>query len=214
MFRLPWTLLFVYGKYANRHLCEECKSYFVHEKYAIIFVWLSICVSLLISDCYIPSNIIIFYLFLFCWLISTNFSFIILYLFVYVITSWISVSLLMFTCLSIYPSENYLFNCQCEKCTSQLDDPDITSEEEECDSSMDNDDWSDGTFWISLYECWAQCPPSSLPACWSLATLDYMASCHRVNVLSVPSSIISGPVCSKAHMKAFDLKLQSGACHP
>lgn len=33
--------------------------------------------------------------------------------------------------------ENYLFNCDCSKCLAQLEDPDITSEEE---MSEENDD--------------------------------------------------------------------------
>lgn len=41
-------------------------------------------------------------------------------------------------------SENYLFVCQCENCVLQADDPDMTSEEEECsDSDEDCMDHSD-----------------------------------------------------------------------
>lgn len=41
-------------------------------------------------------------------------------------------------------SENYLFVCQCENCILQADDPDMTSEEEECsDSDEDCMDHSD-----------------------------------------------------------------------
>ena len=47
-----------------------------------------------------------------------------------VIVRWV----MLFYC----DSENYLFVCQCEKCTSQADDPDVTSEEEIDDD--DNDD--------------------------------------------------------------------------
>lgn len=37
-------------------------------------------------------------------------------------------------------SENYLFHCQCLKCESQVDDPDITSEEDDSDEeNMDRD---------------------------------------------------------------------------
>lgn len=35
--------------------------------------------------------------------------------------------------------ENYLFNCQCRKCLSQADDPDVTSSEEEEDSDAMDD---------------------------------------------------------------------------
>jgi len=37
-----------------------------------------------------------------------------------------------------YLRENYIFSCICEKCTTQADDPDVTSSEGECD--MDDDD--------------------------------------------------------------------------
>jgi len=41
--------------------------------------------------------------------------------------------------LAVY-RENYLFICLCEKCVSQADDPDMTSEEEEEDDDDDDDD--------------------------------------------------------------------------
>lgn len=40
-------------------------------------------------------------------------------------------------------SENYLFQCQCEKCDSQVNDPDETSDDEEEDDDDDMDDDSD-----------------------------------------------------------------------
>ena len=38
-----------------------------------------------------------------------------------------------------YCRENYLFNCQCPRCLSQADDPDVTSEEE-VDANDDGDE--------------------------------------------------------------------------
>lgn len=38
-----------------------------------------------------------------------------------------------------YLQENYIFLCECEKCTSQINDPDVTSEEEDEDMETDED---------------------------------------------------------------------------
>ncbi len=35
--------------------------------------------------------------------------------------------------------ENYLFRCECEKCSSQQDEPDLTSDEDMCDGDDDDD---------------------------------------------------------------------------
>lgn len=35
--------------------------------------------------------------------------------------------------------ENYLFNCSCQKCDEQKGDPDVTSDEEDDEESMDED---------------------------------------------------------------------------
>lgn len=39
-----------------------------------------------------------------------------------------------------YLQENYLFLCECEKCQEEIDQPDVTSEEEEEESEMDTED--------------------------------------------------------------------------
>ena len=37
-------------------------------------------------------------------------------------------------------SENYLFNCDCMKCVSQMYDPDVTSDEEMTDNASSDDE--------------------------------------------------------------------------
>ena len=44
----------------------------------------------------------------------------------------------VFCMICLYFRENYLFSCQCSRCLSQADDPDITSEEE--DEELDSED--------------------------------------------------------------------------
>lgn len=39
-----------------------------------------------------------------------------------------------------YLEENYLFACECDKCQEEIDQPDVTSDEEECDMDTDDDD--------------------------------------------------------------------------
>lgn len=39
-----------------------------------------------------------------------------------------------------YLEENYLFACECEKCQEEIDQPDVTSDEEECEMDTDDDD--------------------------------------------------------------------------
>ena len=45
--------------------------------------------------------------------------------------------LIIFFLFFWYYRENYLFTCECPKCLSEADDPDMTSEEEE---EMDEED--------------------------------------------------------------------------
>ena len=37
-------------------------------------------------------------------------------------------------------AENYLFNCDCMKCAKQIDDPDVTSDEEMTSDESDDDE--------------------------------------------------------------------------
>jgi len=46
---------------------------------------------------------------------------------------WLMLLLLLFDV-----RENYLFSCECQKCTDEADDPDVTSDEEEEDSDCDH----------------------------------------------------------------------------
>lgn len=39
-----------------------------------------------------------------------------------------------------YLEENYLFMCECEKCQEEIHQPDVTSDEEECEMDADDDD--------------------------------------------------------------------------
>lgn len=39
-----------------------------------------------------------------------------------------------------YLEENYLFSCECEKCQEEIHQPDVTSDEEECEMDTDDDD--------------------------------------------------------------------------
>ena len=40
--------------------------------------------------------------------------------------------------------ENYLFNCQCPRCLSQADDPDVTSEDDDDEDDDEDSDMEEG----------------------------------------------------------------------